>query len=330
MMKVLVTGATGFIGARLVLKSHAHGHEVVALGRVNNAVEEERRSELERAGLAVTQASLTEDKMLGGLCQGCDLVFHLAAAQHEANVPDEHFHRVNVDGTRAMLEAASGAGVKRFVHGSTIGVYGSALEGRLDESSETRPDNIYGVTKLDGEQLVLDNAGALPVSIVRISETYGPGDRRLLKLFKAIKKGVFFMIGSGDNSHQLIFVDDLIEGLYRAASDEEALGDVFVLAGPEVLSTRQMVDTIAGALGVRPPRFRAPIWPFLGAAVALERTLTPLGIQPPLHRRRLDFFRKSFYFSTDKATRLLKFEAATEFAEGVAATAAWYESRGFL
>ena len=329
-MKIGITGGTGFIGSRLAIKSLEQGHSVEVLGQVNNAAELENQEMLKDRGINVTLGSVTEREKLFGLVQGCDIVFHLAAAQHEANVPDQHFWDVNVEGTRNVLEVSVEAKIKRFVQGSTIGVYGSAMEGEIDEDSPLKPDNIYGVTKYEGERLALSFADKIPISIVRISETYGPGDRRLLKLFKAIKKNVFFMIGKGDNKHQLIYVDDLIEGMYLAATAEQAVGEIFVLAGKEVLSTQEMVDSIAKQLGTSIRRSHAPLGPFLIAATIMEKTLRPLGIQPPLHRRRLDFFRKSFFFSQEKALKILGFQPKTGFAEGVAETARWYKEQGYL
>jgi nucleoside-diphosphate-sugar epimerase len=329
-MKIGITGGTGFIGSRLAIKSLEQGHSVEVLGQVNNAAELENQQMLKDRGINVTLGSVTEREQLFGLVQGCDIVFHLAAAQHEANVPDQHFWDVNVEGTRNVLEVSVEAKIKRFVQGSTIGVYGSALAGEIDEASSISPDNIYGVTKYEGERLALSFADKIPISIVRISETYGPGDRRLLKLFKAIKKNVFFMIGKGDNKHQLIYVDDLIEGMYLAATAEQAVGEIFVLAGKEVLSTQEMVDSIAKQLGTSIRRSHAPLGPFLIAATIMEKTLRPLGIQPPLHRRRLDFFRKSFFFSQDKSLKIFGFQPKTGFAEGVAETARWYKEQGYL
>jgi len=162
-----------------------------------------------------------------------------------------------------MLEASVNAGVKRFVHGSSIGVYGSSLEGDIDERSPLMPNNIYGVTKLEGERLVLSFQDKLPVIIIRISETYGPGDHRLLKLFKGIKKNIFLMIGNGENLHHLIFIDDLIEGLFLAATSKQAIGEIFVIAGKEPLTTNVMVAEIANQLGTTIPRFHAPLCLFL-------------------------------------------------------------------
>jgi dihydroflavonol-4-reductase len=172
--------------------------------------------------------------------------------------------------------------------------------------------------------------GELETSIVRISETYGPGDFRLLKLFRALDRGRFFIIGSGLNQRQAIHVADLNRGLLLAASSPAAVGETFVMAGEQIMTTREMVRQVAHALGRKEPRWRAPLWPLLAAAVLFEATLKPIGVQPPLHRRRLDFFRKSFVFSSTKARRLLNFVPTVPFATGAVEAANWYRKKGYL
>lgn len=329
-MKVLVTGATGFIGCRLAQILSGLNHEVVATGRTANPVEAERRARLEKLGIGVAEGSLLEGGFAGRLVQGADAVIHLAAAQHEGNVPDSYFRQTNVEGTRALISAAVSAGVRRFVYGSTIGIYGSARDGELDENSPPRPENIYGQTKLEAEQVVLGYAARLEICIARISETFGPGDFRLLKLFRAIDRGAFAMLGSGKNLRQVIYVDDLAQGLLSAAEHPAAVGQIFVFAGSEVMDTNRMVAQIAAALGKSPSRWRIPVWPFRCAATVCEALFRPLGMQPPLTQRRLDFFTKSFVFSTRKYTSLLGFSPRVPFSDGSAITAKWYRENGLL
>jgi nucleoside-diphosphate-sugar epimerase len=329
-MEVLITGGTGFIGSRLALRSLERGDAVRVLGQENNPAERENRRLIESKGARIVLGSVTEREKMFDLTRGVDLVYHLAAAQHEANVPDQHFWDVNVTGVKNILEASLAAGVKRFVHGSTIGVYGSALEGEINEQSPLRPDNIYGVTKLEGEKVALSFQEKLPVVIIRISETYGPGDRRLLKLFKAIKKKIFFMIGNGENLHHLIYIDDLIDGMFLAAEVPGVIGKTFVLAGKEPLTTKKMVQVIADELGTSLPKVRAPLSAFLMLATIMEKMLRPLGIQPPLHRRRMDFFKKSFVFTQGEAARHLGFAPKYSFKQGVHETAKWYAETGAI
>lgn len=330
-MKVLITGGTGFIGSRLAKRCVENGYDVSVLGREDASdVEVETRNKLENQGVKILIGSVTDRNQMFEIARGMNFVFHLAAAQHEMNVPDELFRSVNVEGTRNMLDASLDAGVERFVHGSSIGVYDRDVESVVDESTLLRPDNIYGVTKAEGEEVVREFFARLPCTIIRISETYGPGDRRLLKLFRGVGKGVFFVIGNGKNIHQLIYVDDLVEGLLLAAKHPAAASETFILAGDERLTTNDMVRDIAAAVDVKQKKWRAPLWPFMLLAVILEGTLRPLGIQPPLHRRRMDFFTKSFRISNTKANQLLGFQAATSFAEGTRNTANWYQENGLL
>jgi nucleoside-diphosphate-sugar epimerase len=329
-MKVLVTGATGFIGSRLSVRLREQGHDVVALGQTNNSLEESRFAELADAGIVTLRASLLDEHEIRSALQGCERVIHLAAAQHEANVPDSHFRQVNVDGVRTLLELCLSAGVERFIHGSTIGVYGEATESVLEETSTTNPQNIYGVTKLEGEKLALSYSDRLFVTAIRISETYGPGDGRLLKLFRAINNGSFVMIGPGTNRRQLIHVDDLIDALWLAGEKREARGQMFVVAGREVLTTADTVKVISETLDRDVRSWKLPMWPFIWLAWILEQTLGRVGIQPPLHRRRLDFFRKSFVFRCDKAANVLGFVPKISFQNGAKQTAEWYQSRELL
>ena len=324
-MNVLITGATGFIGSRLALKCAEKNYSVRALGQENNPAESQNKELIIKKGAEVISGSVTNRDLMFEICNGIDWVFHLAAAQHEANVPDQHFRDINVSGTKNLLDGSVKARVKRFIHGSTIGVYGASLNGYIDERSVLEPSNIYGVTKLDAERLVLSYGNRLPYVVIRISETYGPGDRRLLKLFKAIKRKVFFMIGKGENLHHLIYIDDLIAGFFLAAESDAALGEVFVFAGPKPLTSNEMCGEIADYFNTTIPKLHAPLWMFLAGASIMESILRPLGIQPPLHRRRMDFFRKSFYLNTDHAYRKLGFRSSIGFRDGVRETAIWYE-----
>jgi nucleoside-diphosphate-sugar epimerase len=333
-VKVCVTGATGFIGSNLALKLLDTGHEVVAAGKVNNEIEAHRKSELEQAGIAVAEGDLTEYSYALSVIGGCDWVFHLAAAQHEAGASEEYFHKINVEGTRNVLEACVESGVKSLVHGSSIGVYGSAAQGELQEQSPCQPCNAYERSKLEGERLAISYAATIPVVVARIAETYGPGDLRLLKLFKGIKRRMFFIVGKGNNRHHPIYVDDLIRGLQVAASSvdchQAGRGEIFVLAGKQTITTRRMCEDVAQAVSTPPPWLRLPRIPFLLIAVIFEKLCAPLNVQPPLHRRRLDFFLKDVYFDCSKAAKELHFTPEFDFAEGARVTAEWYQQKKLL
>lgn len=329
-MNIIITGGTGFIGSRLALRCIEQGHHVCVYGKINTDAEKFNSEFVESAGAELCLQSVMDKDAVAKAVDGMDVVFHLAAAQHEANIQDDVFWDVNLKGTKTLINASIKAGVSRFVHGSTIGVYGSALGGVIDENSPCKPDNIYGVTKYAGEKAALECKNQLPMVIIRISETYGPGDRRLLKLFKGIDKGRFPIIGKGDNIHHLIYIDDLIDGLLLAAHSEKAVGEIFVLAGKEPLTTTEMVRTVAGVLGKSDKCLKLPLLPFMMAAIVMETALSPTGIQPPLHRRRMDFFKKSYLFSQSKSAEILQFLPKTSFKIGTAKTAGWYRQHGLL
>lgn len=329
-MKILITGATGFIGSRLLHYCHCNGIDAVGLGLMNTPWEARATNWLQGEGAELHIGSLLDPSQLAKSVKGCSGVVHLAAAQHESGVEDDYFRSTNVEGTRRLLEAADRAGVNRFVYGSTIGVYGSAGDGILDEQAPPKPENIYGTTKYEAECLVRNSAGSLSWTIARISETYGPGDSRLLKLFKAIRNGRFFYIGSCRNIHQPVYVDDLVAGLMAAIQRPAAINETFLLAGRDAITTAGMIEQIAAAAGAGIPKLHVPIWPFLAGAYLCEQIFPRLGKTPPLHRRRLDFFIKSFRFAQDKAATILGYEPSTSFGDGARETVAWYEENGLL
>jgi dihydroflavonol-4-reductase len=327
---LFITGGSGFIGSHLAQIGLRAGHRITVTAAVNNETERGRLAALQRLGVTPVIARLEERERLEDALRGNDVIIHLAAAQHEAEAPESHFRKVNVEGTRTLLELAEQYGVRRFVYGSTIGVYGSVGDGELHAESPLAPDNPYGRTKAEAERLVLEHASRLETCIVRISEVYGPGDMRLLKLFRAIERGHYITIGAGLNEHQLIFVDDVARGLLAAARAERAAGETLVLAGGERLTTDEMASAIGAAVGRhRRPR-HVPITPFDLAARFFEATFPRLGLTPPIHRRRLDFFRKSFRFSTEKAAHVLDFVPQVCFADGARRTAQWYRENRLL
>lgn len=329
-MHVLITGGTGFIGSRLALACVQAGEDVRVLAQTNTPAEEANARLLQEQGMEVALGSVTDTASLAAAMNGVQVVYHLAAAQHEANVPDAHFHDVNVTGTRNVMEAAITAGAQRVVHGSTIGVYRATPGETTTNSTPLEPDNIYGKTKLLGEAVVRSFGDRMPAAIIRISETYGPGDRRLHKLFAGIKRGRFPFIGRGENLHHLVYIDDLVTALRQGAVAETAIGRTVVVAGPAPISTRRMAEIVAREVGAPFPRLRIPMGPMLLAATVTEGLLRPLGIQPPLHRRRMDFFRKGFRFSLDDARAALGWEPAVDFDLGAARTAQWYAQQGEL
>jgi nucleoside-diphosphate-sugar epimerase len=169
----------------------------------------------------------------------------------------------------------------------------------------------------------------LPCAIARISETYGPGDRRLLKLYAQAQRGFCLQIGGGANLHHLVFIDDLVAGLLLAARSPSAPGRSFVLAGPEAVTSRAMLEAVLRSLDRDGRVLRLPLAPLMAAARVLEGVLRPLGVQPPLHPRRMDIFRRSFAFTLEEAKEL-GYQPRVGLDEGMQETAQWYLERGLV
>ena len=138
------------------------------------------------------------------------------------------------------------------------------------------------------------------------------------------------MIGTGETLYHFTYIDDLLDGFLLAADHAEAQGQVFTIGGASHVSIREVVNTVADVLERPHPSLRMPVWPVKFAAVTCERICTPLGINPPLYPRRLEFFTMDRSFSIEKARRCLGYEPKVSIAEGFARTAAWYREQGLL
>jgi dihydroflavonol-4-reductase len=229
------------------------------------------------------------------------------------------------------LEAARVNGCERLIHCSTVGVHGHIAEPPATEAYRFGPGDIYQRTKLEGERAASAAArGGQPVVIVSPSPIYGEGDTRLLKLFRAIRNGRFLMVGTGNPKFHLVHIDDLTEGFLLCSRRPEAIGEIFILAGPDAPTLNQFVARIAEVFEVSPPRLRIPVAPIYAAGWLCERICVPVHVEPPLHRRRVGFFTHHREFDTSKAQRLLGYRPRVAFREGVARTAGWYISNGLV
>jgi nucleoside-diphosphate-sugar epimerase len=321
----MVTGATGFTGGHLARTLKARGHDVRALVRTPEAA-----GDLAREGIELCPGDLADAAAVQRAADGCDVVYHIAAVYREARHPDDYYRRINVEGTRNVLDAvARGAG--RVVHCSTVGVHGDVQSIPATEESPFAPGDVYQSTKLEGELLARARIDAgLPGSIFRPQGIYGPGDRRFLKLFKTIHRGTFRMIGSGDVLYHMTFVSDLVDGIILCGEHPRALGQTFVFGGPRYTTLRELVGQVSKAVGTPLRRGHIPVAPVMAAAVLCEWLCKPLRIEPPLYPRRLDFFVKDRAFSVAKAQALLGYAPRVDLEEGLRRTFEWYRQAGWL
>jgi nucleoside-diphosphate-sugar epimerase len=166
--------------------------------------------------------------------------------------------------------------------------------------------------------------------VVRPGAIYGPGETRLLKLFRAIARGRYAVVGSGRTFYHTVYIDDLLDGFLLALERPEAVGEPFLIAGPRYVSQNELAALIARHTGGRVLPFRVPAWPIQVLGDLCEAICVPLGLEPPLHRRRVDFWTKSRAFSIEKARRLLGYAPRVDLDEGIARTVAAYREAGWL
>jgi nucleoside-diphosphate-sugar epimerase len=328
LQQILITGATGFAGLSLALTLAAAGHRVRALARSR-----ERAGPLEDAGVSLVLGDIRDPDVIRQATRGVDTVYHLAAVFRRAAVPDSEYREVHVDATRRLVEASAAAGVRRVVHCSTAGVHGSvAGDAPANESAPFKPGDIYQLTKLEGERMALETADRvqLPLTVVRPGPIYGPGDRRLLKLIGGVAKGRFALLGDGSPRFQMVYVDDLTRAFRLAARAPGVEGKSYIVAGSEALTLNELVSEIAEVAQVASPRVRLPVWPFWLAGAVCEAICVPLGIEPPIFRRRVKFFTSNRWFDTSRARRELGFAPRISLRDGLRRTLESYRQLGWI
>ena len=321
-----VTGATGFLGSHLVQGLLARGHEVRAHAR-----DPEKARQLDPR-VQVFIGDICDPGVLAAMSEGCDWVFHTVSNFRTASGPPESYRRINVEGTRTALEAAAAAGVKRFIHCSTIGVHGDVRETPATEESPFNPGDLYQETKLEAELLVREAVGRWPMEIVMIRpcSMYGPGDLRMLKMFRMLAKRTFFKAGPCRENFHAVYIDDVVQGFLKAAETPGISGEVFFIGGANYLPLDEYIDTAAKAVGAPKPFLRFPYGLLHSAAWLCERIFVPLGMEPPLHVRRVRFFKNNRAFSIDKARRVLAYEPQVSLENGMRRTVQWYRAQGHI
>jgi len=326
-LNVLVTGATGFTGGHLARRLLNEGCSVRVLVRPGEDVKA-----LASAGMEIVWGDLTEKASLKGVADGMHIVYHIAAAFREEGVPKQFFWDVNVTGTENLMNEALNAGVKRFVHCSTVGVQGEIKNPPAKEEDPYNPGDHYQASKRDGELLVLKyiKEKKLPGVIFRPVGIHGPGDTRFLKFFKYVQNGTFRMFGSGDVKYHLTYIDDLVSGILLCGTIQGIEGEIFTLGGEGNTTLNDFVETIAKILDKPLSKIHFPVWPLWAAGALCEALCRPLRIHPPIYRRRVEIFMKDRAFDISKAKKVLGYQPRVSLEEGLRRTAAWYLEQGML
>ena len=326
-MRVLVTGATGFLGAHLVRRLLAEGTCVRVLARAAT-----KAQPLLQQGAELAVGDIADRAAVRAALDDVAVVYHLAGKLFRPGVPAADYHKTHVEGTRTLLSVCrERPQLERFVHCSTTGVLGATGDQAADEAAPYQPTNAYEETKAQAEALVRMAAQeGLPAVIVRPGLVYGPGDFHLLGFFRAIQRRQFRPLGRRSVWLHPIYIDDMTEALLRCGHHPRAVGDCFHIAGTEPVTVAQLAATIACAEGAAPPCGHIPLP--AARAVALVGDVLPARLKPlvPLTRSRLDFLTHSRVYNVTKARQVLDFAAATDLPTGIARSVAWYRQHGYL
>lgn len=299
--RYLVTGATGFIGQALCTALKARGASVRALARRPTSGPWDE----------CLRCDLAKEPLPEGLMRGIDGVFHLAGIAHVqdiAGIPDALYQRVNVDATRALLDAAVDAGLRGFVYFSSIKAVADPGERCVDEAWDTWPADAYGRSKREAEDLVLQTARehGLHACNLRPCLVYGPGVKgNLARMLAAIDRGRFPPLPEFHNRRSMVSQLDLIEAAWRALHSPRAQAKTFIVGDAEPYSTRAMSDAMHRALGRKPPSWSIPPI-FLATGAAAGSLLGALWRRRmPLDRAVLQRLRGSACYCSDLIQREL-------------------------
>lgn len=325
---VLITGATGFTGTHLARRLANAGTEVRAIARPGS-------DRTAFADLPVTwfTGDVATPETIKAAVDGTRYIFNIATLYRSPTASEKDHYRVHVEATqRLAMEATRQPDFRRFIQVSTVGVHGHIEHPPADEQAPFNPGDEYQRTKAEAERWLNDFAPphALSFSIIRPCAIYGPGDRRLLKLFRMARRRWCPVIGHRPCLYHLIHVGDLVNILLRAAVHPDATGEAFIAGDPEAVPLDQLLQQMARAQDRTTRVIRLPFAPFWVAALACEAVCRPFEISPPLYRRRVKFFLNDRAFDTRKLSRILQVQPEHTLEEGLAETAAWYKTMGWL
>ncbi len=328
--KVLVTGASGFVGSTLTQELVRQGHDLRVLVRKSSELHH-----LDGAKLEQVVGDLREPNSLREAARGVEVVFHIAGVISARN--REEFFKHNAEGTKNMAEAAAEAGVKRLVYTSSLAAGGpSPLGGRRQEEETPEPVSHYGQSKLGGEKALQEVGARLNSVIIRPPAVYGPRDRGIFTFFETIQKGIVPLLGlekPDPRRYSFVHVEDLVRGIIAAGFTEENLkpGEIFYISGDGEYSWEHAMETIAKSLDKRGVRLRLPIAAMRCAGAVCSGISKISGKVMPLSLdkvRELEQF--AWTCSNAKAKRVLGFTPYWELEKGLQQTARWYRENGWL
>ena len=320
-MKLLITGANGFIGSHLVNRlSNKYKIRVLIRKPIKY---------IKNKNIELFYGDLTNPSSLKGIANGVDVVYHLASLRPNKTHSYKQYWDVNLKGTKNLLEECKGR-VNRFIFASAADVCGNSIFSEpISESCPYNPKSIYEKTKCEAEKEVLNYSDKIDIVIARLSFAYGPGNLSMLEMFKLIKKNRFWIMGDGNNLLQPTYIDDLINGFSLLLNKKKLSSKIYNLIGEEIISFTDFFELIADELCVNKPNKKIPhllIGPlssfFRFKNVILKKGNLRLGV--------LDYFMTNHVHDISKAEKELGYKPKVGLKEGIKNTIEWYKAMKLL
>lgn len=312
-MKILVIGATGFIGGAVVKRLLKESFNVKILVRNKERIKARKEAE-------INKGDLRDFKSIDNAVKGVDVVINCAAALPHHKLPDKDYWDINVLGVQNIVNACIANKTKKLIHISTVGIYGPTNERLVSEKSKFNPENVYAKSKLEGEKFINNSLFKSSSVIIRPTIAYGPGDIRpvFLRLFKMINKGINISIGKGNNYLHTVYIDNLVDVILKATEKESMLGEDFNVGD---IVCPKMKDITREIIRVQNKACVNLVIPtnlalFVGKMTGLERTLK--------------FVSQNRRYRIDKVMKYLKLKSDIGISIGMERTYNWYKQNNLL
>lgn len=329
---IVLTGATGFTGrvvTRQLLAQIPAGCRLRIVARSSSDTREfEAHPQIE-----IIRGEVFEADAIERACDGCTHIIHMATTFRDKNIPEEQFRQVHVISTQLLAKAAARQpGFRRFVQVSSVGVYGPIEVSRANEDYRFNPMDSYQRTKAEAEQWLQSFVSEhhLPLTILRPVAIMGPGDKRLLKVFRMATLPVTPIIGRNSGLYHLIHVEDLARCVIAATDPALPQAATYIIGNREPSSAREIIAETAAHLGCRVRYLRIPAWPLLLLAGLVEAICLPLRVEPPLRRRRVAFFTRDRAFDTSRMQATFGHLIKHDNRSGIEDTLTWYRQHKLL
>lgn len=330
-MNILITGATGFIGKYLLQQLIEEGHYCRCLVRRSS----NRENLFNNPKVEIFEGDITKPETLKGIGKEIDVVYHLAAAGHVADVSEDAYkaaYVLNVQGTQNIIEACATGGFGRFIHFSSTAAMGLIKRPIINEDVPCQPQTPYQKSKYESEKIAFETGNKYEVDIVvlRPCMVYGPGGRgEFLKFCSLIKKGLFPRIGLGKNLTPIVHLKDVVQAALKAATKGN-VGNVYLIASETSPPLRDIFEAVCLSLGIKRPYYYVPLWAAYSAALLGEKLSLIFGKPPIVSRKNILSVAASRVFDISKAKRDLDYGPSVNLELGIKQTIDWYRKESLI